>query len=55
VDERVPDAGDDAHGDQDHHQDDLDVVDLALHLAHLVVHLPALVYLYPWLRKILLS
>jgi hypothetical protein len=55
VDERVPDAGDDAHGDQDHHQDDLDVVYLALHLAHLVVHLSALVYVYPWLRRILLS
>lgn len=55
VDERVPDAGDDAHGDQDHDQDYLDVVDLALHLAHLVVHLPALVYVYPWFRRILLS
>jgi hypothetical protein len=55
VDERVPDAGDDAHGDQDHHQHYLDVVYLALHLAHLVVHLSALVYVYPWLRRILLS
>ena len=55
MDERVPSTGDDAHGDQDHDQDYLDVVYLPLHLAHLVVHLSALVYLYPWFRKILLS
>lgn len=55
MDEGVADAGDGAHGDEDDHQCDLDVVDFDLHLAHLVVHLSALIYPYPWFRRILLS
>ena len=48
VDKPVAKAASSADDSQHQQKDNLDVVELLLDLAHFVVHLSALQWLYPW-------